>query len=389
MDFDTNYATATYIDSLGAEALEQAISYTAGNHWLMAWSLLITAAVTWLIVRSKMLVYLSKSISKKSFLAQSFLICAAYIVISSIIELPWIIYSNWFREIQYGSSNQPIGDFLSQISINLTLNSLFNAIIFTGCYIFIRRSARYWWAWLGSFATSLFFIVVLIQPVVIEPLFNDYQPLPEGEVKNALEELAIGAGIAADRIFTYDGSRQSNNFSANVSGLGSTARIAISDIALTEANLEEVKAVTGHEIGHYVSGHIWSLLFMQSAQLVIVFLIASKFFAPTARVFGSSEDIANPIGIPVLILLVGMGNILTQPLANTLSRMHETDADRYSLKVVNLPDALASALIKTAEYRNPRPRKIEEWIFYSHPSVENRVRLAMEWKSDKLKDQIQ
>jgi STE24 endopeptidase len=69
--------------------------------------------------------------------------------------------------------------------------------------------------------------------------------------------------------------------------------------------------------------------------------------------------------------------------------MHETDADRYSLKVVNLPDALASALIKTAEYRNPRPRKIEEWVFYSHPSVENRVRLAMEWKSDKLKDQIQ
>jgi len=72
---------------------------------------------------------------------------------------------------------------------------------------------------------------------------------------------------------------------------------------------------------------------------------------------------------------------LAQPLTNTLSRHNETAADQYSYATVNLPDAMASALVKTAEYRNPRPGKLEEIIFYTHPSVERRVRMAMEWKA--------
>jgi STE24 endopeptidase len=96
--------------------------------------------------------------------------------------------------------------------------------------------------------------MMLLGPSLIQPLFNEYAPVPEGEVKQAIERLAVEANIPTDRIFMYDGSRQSNNFTANVSGIGSSARIAISDIALKEANLDEVKAVTGHEIGHYVSG---------------------------------------------------------------------------------------------------------------------------------------
>ena len=72
------------------------------------------------------------------------------------------------------------------------------------------------------------------------------------------------------------------------------------------------------------------------------------------------------------------------PVNNTLSRMNETDADRYSLQTVNLPDGLASALVKTAEYRNPRPGKLQEILFYTHPSVEGRVRMAMEHKAEQL-----
>ena len=229
-------------------------------------------------------------------------------------------------------------------------------------------------------------LMMLLGPSVIQPLFNDYVPVPEGEVKSAIEALAIEADIPTNRIFMYDGSRQSNNFTANVAGIGSSARIAISDVALKEADLDEVKAVTGHEIGHYVSGHVWWVVLLLSAQIALAFFLANKLFAPVARVFGASEDIKNPTSIPVLILLVGVLMSLVQPFNNTLSRMNETSADRYSLETVGLPDGLASALVKTAEYRDPRPSDIQEALFYTHPSVESRVRMAMQWKAEQLKN---
>jgi len=213
-------------------------------------------------------------------------------------------------------------------------------------------------------------------------LFNEYESVPEGEVKEAVEALAIQANIPTDRIFMYDGSRQSNNFTANVSGIGSSARIAISDVALKDATLDEVKAVTGHEIGHYVLGHVWDVVAILTVLVMVSFLLADRLFNPIARLFGAKEDIADPVGLPILVLIVGLLMTLSQPVTNTMSRSSETEADQYSLASVNLPDALAIALVKTAEYRNPRPTAVQEWLFYTHPSVERRVHMAMEWKAD-------
>jgi STE24 endopeptidase len=229
--------------------------------------------------------------------------------------------------------------------------------------------------------------MMILGPTLIQPLFNEYTAVPEGKVKAAIEALAVEANIPTERIFMYDGSRQSNNFTANVAGIGSSARIAISDVAMKQADLDEVKAVTGHEIGHYVSGHIWWIVLLLSAQVVVAFLLADKLFAPVARWFGADEDIRNPASIPVLILVVGVLMTFFEPINNSLSRLNETDADRYSLETVNLPDGLASALVKTAEYRNPRPGKLQEILFYTHPSVEGRVRMAMEWKAEQLENE--
>jgi STE24 endopeptidase len=187
--------------------------------------------------------------------------------------------------------------------------------------------------------------------------------------------------IPADRIFIYDGSRQSNNFTANVSGIGSSARIAISDVALTTASLDEVKAVTGHEIGHYVLGHVWRWALLLPVLAMVFFFLADRLYAPAARLFGSSAGLDDPRGLPVLMFLVGVLATLATPVTNAFTRIGEREADAYSLKTEGLPDALASALIKTAEYRYPRPHPVQEAIFYSHPSVEHRVRAAMDWKA--------
>ena len=388
MAFDAVSATNAYIDSLGTEALAQAAAYTAGNHWLILWSLLATVVSTSLIVRSGILVALSNKLSQRGAFNRAFRISAAFIVLSAIIELPWTIYTSWYRQTQYDMTTQPLGDFLGQSGLGLALSAVLMGLLLATFYVLIKKAGQLWWAWFGGITASLVATMMLLGPSLIQPLFNEYTPVPEGEVKEAIEALALEANIPTNRIFMYDGSRQSNNFTANVSGIGSSARIAISDIALKEANLDEVKAVTGHEIGHYVSGHIWWVVFLLSGEVVIAFLLADRLFKPVARVFGADENIQNPASVPILILLVGVLLTLFEPINNSLTRMNEADADRYSLENVGLPDGLASALVKTAEYRDPRPGQLQELLFYTHPSVESRVRMAMEWKGEQLATEL-
>jgi STE24 endopeptidase len=193
--------------------------------------------------------------------------------------------------------------------------------------------------------------------------------------------MAQQAGVPEGRLFVYDGSRQSNNFTANVSGIAGSARIAISDIAFKGASLDEVKAVTGHEIGHYVLGHVWRTVLLLSAIAIVFFFLADRWFPRFARAFGSRAVITDPTGLPVLVFMVSLFLLPLQPVVNGQIRKGENEADQYSLEHVNLPDALATALVKTAEYRNPRPHPVQEFVFYTHPSVERRVLGAMEWKA--------
>jgi STE24 endopeptidase len=270
---------------------------------------------------------------------------------------------------------------LSQAALSTLIFAVLVGLFMVGVYALMRRAGKFWWVWSGGLTAAALSFFLLAGPVVIEPLFNDYKPVPEGTVRDALVVMAQQAGVPADRIFVYDGSRQSNNFTANVSGIAGSARIAISDVAFKGASLDEVKAVTGHEIGHYVLGHVWRTVILLSALAIVFFFLADRLFPRIAKLFGSTARIDEPTGLPLLSLLVAVFFLLAQPLINSSIRMGENEADQYSLETVNLPDALASALVKTAEYRYPRPSALQEALFYTHPSVEKRVRRAMEWKA--------
>ena len=381
MSFDPAAATKAYIDALGPEALAKAADYTHGSEWLSFWGVVVAGLVTYLFVRLRILDRIDAKLGKRGFALRTFLVCAAFLLLSAIVTLPWDLYTGWWRETAYGRTSQPLGDYLGQGAIGLVIGVLLGALFFLGIYALIRRAGKRWWIWSGGLAAAAISLILLLAPIVIEPLFNDYKPVPAGPVRDALVVQAKEAGIDPDRIYMFDGSRQSNNFTANVSGLGHSARIAISDVALKGASLDEVKAVTGHEIGHYVLGHVWIIVIVFSLLAVLLFFLADRLFPRVARAFGSDAGIGDPRGFPVLMFLLSLFAFLAQPVLNTLSRTDESAADAYSLQTVNLPDALASALVKTAEYRSPRPNAVEEFVFYSHPSVERRVRAAMEWKT--------
>jgi STE24 endopeptidase len=382
MAFDPNAATARYIDSLGPAALEKAHHYTVGKEWMIFWSLLVAAIVTWLIVRSGILERVDVKFAEKRRNLRALVIAFVYFIVSAILTLPWSIYADWWREKSYGRTSQVFSDWLLQGAMATIISAIVGAIFFMCVYWLIRRTGKRWWLWSGVLTAIAFALVALLSPVLIEPLFNHYTPVPPGQVRDAVVEMAGRAGVPPERVFMYNGSRQSNNFTANAGGVGSTARVAISDVAFKNASLDEVRAVTGHEIGHYVLKHTWWGILFYSVGAIILFWIADLTFPWFARRFGSSASLPNPRGLPVLMFMVTLFGILTLPVTNTFSRTLEAQADMYSLRTENRPDALSSSLVKTAEYRYPRPNRIEEVIFYDHPSVESRVRTAMEWKAN-------
>jgi STE24 endopeptidase len=381
MKFDPNAATARYIDSLGPAALQKAHDYTVGKEWLLLWDLVVAAVITWLIVRSGILDRLEAKIPERRRNLRAFVISLVYFIVAALLTLPWTIYESWWREKSYGRTSQPFGDWLGQGVLSATITSVVAAVFFIGVYWLIRRSGRAWWLWAGGLAAIVLAFVMLLSPVLIEPLFNKYTPVPPGQVRDAVVEMAGRAGVPPERVFMYNGSRQSNNFTANAGGVGSTARVAISDVALKNASLDEVRAVTGHEIGHYVLKHSWWGILFFTIVAMIFFWLADRLFPRFARAFGTDAPISDPRGLPVLMFMASLLGLIGSPITNTFSRTLESQADAYSLRTENRPDALSTALVKTAEYRYPRPNAIEEFVFYDHPSVERRVRTAMEWKA--------
>jgi STE24 endopeptidase len=376
--------TQAYLATIPADVNARSISYTDGGHWLILWGLLISAILTWIIVRTNVLVRVRNwaSAARPRPVLASAAVAAVFGLVSWVLDLPWETYTGWWREKSYGLTKQPFGDWFGQSLLSLAIGTIVISLVIVGIYALIRKFPQRWWLLSGGASAVFILVMLLIAPVYIMPLFNDYKPFPNGKVRDAIVKLAVDNGVPADKVFVYDGSRQRDVVTANVAGIFGSARIAVSDIALERASLSEVRAVVGHEIGHYALGHSFRSAFFFAGLMMLGFYGVHRLFPTITRYFGGHNitGITDPAGLPILSFIVGLVLTLATPLTNTLIRIGETEADNYSLKVARDPDGLASALIKTVEYRKASPGKLEEIIFHDHPSVENRVRNAMKWK---------
>ena len=383
--FDAAAETAKYLAALPPEAHEKATAYTQGGHWLLLWGTLIAIAVSWIIVRTGLLTRIRSKVGLGALgIPAALAILPVWFLMDSVLSLPWAVYTRWWRQTQYGLSSQALGGWFEDWGKGLVVGLIMNVILFGLIYLVMRLSPRRWWLW-GGLVTSAFLIfAIVIAPVAIEPMFNKYTPAPAGEVRDTVVAMAKANGVPSDKIFIYNGSKQSNAYTANVSGLFGSARIAMSDTMFKKgADIAEVRGVVGHEMGHYV--HMHSLWFAGAFSLLAMlgFWLTGRLFPLAQRLLGASgvESIADPAGVPVVTAVLAVLSLLATPLTNTLVRTAEADADNFSLQRVNEPDGLAKALVKTIEYRAATPGAVEEFIFYDHPSVGWRVRNAMNWKA--------
>lgn len=388
MPFDPGAAAQAYLASLPAAARLRAVHYTEGGHLLLfaAWAAGVLAAVV--IARSGLLSAVQRRLQRrrKRPITTSFVIALVFALADDLLELPFTVYAQWWRERSYDLTRQPFTGWLGEAVLGFLISALLSGVFLTLLYLLIRRAPRLWWALAGALASAAVCLLLVVAPIAIEPLFNKYTPAPPGPTRNAVIALARAAHVPSDKIFIYNGSKQSTRYTANVSGLFGSARVAMSDVMFQKgADIGEVRAVVGHEMGHYA--HLHALVTALSLGLLSLagFAIAALAFPAVDRLVGTgARSIADPLGLPTLIVTLSTLGLLATPLANSLTRFEEADADAFSLRIAEEPDGLSRALVKTIEYRADSPSPVEEVLFYDHPSVRRRIERAMAWKASHL-----
>lgn len=387
--FDVDAATQAYMATLSGAARAKSDAYFEGGYWLLLWGFVVTVAVNLVFLAtgwSRRLADWAERRTKRPSL-RSLLWAAPYIVATSLLTLPWAIYTGFVREHQYDLATQTFGPWLGEQGIALVIGTITGSLLITGLLAMVRRFGERWWG-VGTAVTLAFLVFMLVlAPVLVQPLFNKYSPMTPGPLREQILAMARANSVPADNVYVVDQSRQTTRISANVSGLGPTIRIALNDNLLAQGSPAEVRAVMGHELGHYVLNHSFSLLLGFGLLILGAYLAVAKLVPAMLRRWGGRwgvERIDDPAVVPAAAIVMAAYFLLATPFTNSLVRMHEQEADIFGLNAARAPDGFAKIAMKLSTYRKIEPSYWEEVIFFDHPSGHTRVKTAMRWKAENV-----
>ena len=388
--FDAAAATNAYLAQIPADKTARSDAYFEGGYWMILWDFLYGVAVALLLLNlrwSARVRDLAERVTRFK-PVHTFVYWMQYLVLTTLLVFPLTVYEEYFREHKYGLATQTLGpwmgDQLKNLGVNLVLGSLLAMLLFG----VVRRLQRTWWIW-GAVVTTLFLIfAALIAPVYIIPIFNKVTHLDDPKIVDPILSMARANGIPAKDVYEIDASRQTTRMSANVSGFANTMRITLNDNLLRRGSPEEIQAVMGHEMGHYVLNHIYKGILFFLIVTVLAFAYMHWALKWTLQRWGENwqiRGVGDTAVLPLVVLLVSIFGFDTTPVMNTFTRTQEYEADMYGLNTSRQPDGFAQAAIHLGEYRKMSPGPIEEWIFFDHPSGRNRIYAAMRWKAENLK----
>jgi STE24 endopeptidase len=386
---DVEKATRAYLDRIPPEKKAQSDAYFEGRYWLQLWGFIYGAGIAALLLQGRLSARMRDMAQRCTRFKplQTGLYAVQYVVLTAVLGLPLEIYSEYFREHQYGLSNQDLAGWFGDWSKGLIVTVIGGALLFMALFGIVRRLPRTWHIWGAVVTLGFLVIVVLIEPVFVAPLFNKYTVLADPKVVGPILRLARANGIAADKVYVMDASKQTKRVSANVSGIMGTMRITLNDNLLNRSSLPEIEAVMGHEMGHYVMNHVFKDLLFFGIVIVVGFAWLRWCIDRLLAIFGARWGIGG-IGdvavLPLAMFVFSAYFFVLTPFLNSFTRMQEMEADMFGLNTARQPDGFAEAALKLGEYRKMEPGPVEEWIFFDHPSGATRIRCAMRWKAANL-----
>ena len=387
--FDPAAATQAWLNTVPPEKRAKSNAYFEGGYWLILWNFLLAVAISIFLLVSRMSARMRDFAELRTrFRAlQVTLYAIPYFVLVYVLSFPLNLYENFYREHQYGFATQTFFPWFREQLIGLGLAIIAGTVLLIILYAVFRRAPRTWWIWGTGVAVLFLCAVTFIAPVYIEPLFNTYKPLTDPPIRDPILAMARANEIPVKQVFEVDASRQTTRVSANVSGFLGTTRIALNDNLLKQCTLPEIREVMAHEMGHYVLNHGAKLLIYFGIFILIGFAFTRTLFDAAVRRWGSKwdvRDIADPAGLPLLVLILSTFVFVLTPFLNTVVRVTEREADAFGINTAREPDGMAKVALKLGAYRKLDPTPLEEFIFFDHPSGRARIRMAMDWKAAHL-----
>ncbi|WP_409332653.1 M48 family metallopeptidase [Trujillonella humicola] len=305
----------------------------------------------------------------------------ALLAVGRLVTLPISVYGEVVRH-RYGLSTRSWPLWGRDVVVSLAIDAALTALTLLALVWLVRRAPRTWWAWAAGAAAGLVVVGSFLYPVVIEPAFNTFEPLPAGQLRTDLLALAEENGTPVEDVLVSDASRRTTSLNAYVSGFGGTRRIVLYDTVLTRLPDAEIESIVAHELGHVatddvLTGTLMGALGAAGAVCLLGWLLTSPRLLRRAGV----ESPRDGRVVALVLLLVSVGTLLATPVQNLVSRQVERRADLHALELTGDAQAFVDMQRRLASTNlsDPDPPAAWHWFFGSHPTSAQRIAFAEDW----------
>jgi STE24 endopeptidase len=362
------------------EPTEQAKAYHRGGTILWAlnvvWALVLPAALLWTGFSARLRSW-AQAAGRKWFFAVA-IYWVLFTIVTTAIDLPRAYYEGFVRQHAYGLSNQTLGKWATDQFASLGVTLVIGALFLWVPYLLLAKSPRRWWIYTGLLAVPFILLIVLIQPIWIDPLFNRFGPMQDKTLEAEILALADRAGIEDGRVFEVAKSEDTKALNAYVNGFGRTKRIVLWDTIIKALDRRQLLVVMGHEMGHYVLDHVWKLIGILAATIFVLLYVVHRLAASLIDRFGvrfGFTALGDVASLPLILMLFTAVSLVTDPMALAAQRYFEHEADRFALEITrdNYAGATAFAIMQQENLAVPRPGRLYTWFRMSHPPVGERI----------------
>jgi STE24 endopeptidase len=370
---------------LGAEQVDRAESFAAALRPASLVSLLLGLTVSAVLGLTRLGARLVRAVAAPlggGWAWQVLLGVLVLAVVGRAATLPLSAYGEVVRH-RYGLSTRSWGLWFRDVAVSTAIDAALTALGLLALVWLARRAPRTWWAWAGAGAAVLVVVGSFLWPVLMEPAFNRFTPLPASELRTDLLELAEENGTPVQDVLVSDASRRTTALNAYVSGFGSTRRIVVYDTVLERLPDDQIESIVAHELGHVatddvLTGTLVGSLGAATGVAALGWLLSSRRVLRRA----GADSAGDPRVVPLVLFLLAVGTVVSTPVQNLLSRHVEARADVHALDLTADPAAFVNMQRGLADTNlsDPDPPAAWQWFFGSHPTVAQRVAMAEDWE---------